>query len=214
MDFYSLKKYLLPPGVILSVTLVGLILLGAMLYSRADRAQRFLEPALAISQPRSQFAIRFSELVERELDPRTAQQVLLMGNVLKVKKSSLFPEDFHTGDTTPLLVSIGRIFHSMLEDPQMSPYVNMILIVTRVPQSGDHAVNMERRHEALESTEKILNALFAVNPKLEEGHSINFACTARVGGTSEGGEDIIEFQIIPSERPHIDLLQKLEKYIR
>jgi len=214
MDIYSLRKYLLPPGVILSLTLVGLILLGALLYSRADRAQRFLEPALAISQPRSMFAIRFSSVVDRELHPHLGRDVFLFGNTLKVRQDRLFPEDFHASGTAPLLLDISRVFQSVLDDPQMSPYVDVILIATKVPQSDDHAQNVQRRDKALESTEKIMNALFAVNPELEKQHSINFASTALVGGEEEGNGEIIEFHIIPSERPHIDLLQKLQKYIR
>ncbi len=56
MSGRTLLKYIPPAGPILNLTLIGLVLLSALLYYRAIKIQRFLEPALAISQPRNEFA--------------------------------------------------------------------------------------------------------------------------------------------------------------
>ena len=52
-----------PPGPLLSLLLIGLVLLSGLLYYRAVRIQRFMEPALALSQPRNDF----SEAIEQNL---------------------------------------------------------------------------------------------------------------------------------------------------
>jgi hypothetical protein len=212
MDIETIRKYLLPPGVVLSITLIGLVLLGAVLYSKADRAQRFLEPTLAISRPRTQFTARFSEILGKELPPRAHSQIVVERNSIKVRKDLLFPKSFHSQEA-PLLRSIGRVFLTVMEDPQMSPYVDFIMVLTRFPGQKDHALNVENRSKGSEDAGHILSAMFAVTPELEENHSEHFASSSIADPFSEEAGDMVEFHIIPSERVHIDLLIKLQKYL-
>jgi hypothetical protein len=55
-----------PPGPVLSLSLIGLMLLGGLLYSKAVKAQRFLEPVLAITQPNITFSENLSRLLLAE----------------------------------------------------------------------------------------------------------------------------------------------------
>jgi len=66
MKKVSINKFILPPGPILILTLIGLLLLSALLYYRAVKIQRFLEPVLAITQPRIAFSKNIYNLLLRE----------------------------------------------------------------------------------------------------------------------------------------------------
>jgi len=60
------KKFILPPGPILSLALIGLLILSAILYYQAVKIQRFLEPALAVSQPKMKFTQNMNNLLTKE----------------------------------------------------------------------------------------------------------------------------------------------------
>ncbi len=212
MDIEFVRRYMLPPGVVLSTTLIGLILIGVVLYTKADRAQRFLEPTLAISNPRIQFSGRFAEIVEENLSPEGLRNVLVSGTSIRVRRDNLFPEDFHRGKV-PLISGIGRIFHTVMEDPQMSKYIDFILVVTRFPDAKEHGANIQARKEASGIAENVLNAMFAVSPDLEAKHVVHFASASIADPYAGNIGDVVEFHIIPSERMHIDLLMKLQRYL-
>ena len=67
MNRRSLWKYVPPAGPVLSLLLIGLVVLSALLYYRAVKIQRFLEPALALSQPRNEFTKNISQNFQREI---------------------------------------------------------------------------------------------------------------------------------------------------
>src|SRR5512143_2212095 len=60
----SLWKYAPPPGPVISLLLIGLVLLSSLLYYRSVKIQRFLEPALALSQPRNEFAKHIRQIIQ------------------------------------------------------------------------------------------------------------------------------------------------------
>jgi hypothetical protein len=156
----SIRHYLLPPGSILSITLIGFLLLGAVLYHRAGRIQRFLEPALAI------------------------------------------------------LEKLGRVFLETMRNPQLNAYVDVILVGTKAPITPESGLNSRIRNDFNDLAGNVLDALYREVPELETEYAMNFASSAL--SVSTRGDDLnwVEFYIIPSERIHVELLRRLEKYVR
>jgi hypothetical protein len=209
----NLTNYFLPPGPILSVTLIGLILLGAVLYNRAVRMQRFLEPALAISQPRVVFYEGFRRKFVQEFGPARVEGVMLLGDSVRVRNSLVFDEVYH-GKDSGVLGKLGRVFLAMMRDPDLSGYVDIILVGTKVPMGEDKALNARVRHEFNKVADAVLDTLFREVPQLEDEYAIHFASSALHVNIKGGEADWVEFYIIPSERIHVELLQKLQKYVR
>ncbi|MDP2166824.1 MAG: hypothetical protein Q8J64_00655 [Thermodesulfovibrionales bacterium] len=209
MKLEELKDYVLPPGPVLGLTLIGILLLGAVIYYRAVRIQRFLEPAVAISQPRVEFAGNIRLLLQKEFGEKAVRGVMFTTDSILVEKSLL--KDANSSSI--ILKKLGRIFLSMLNDPQMKNYINLILINTRPPLSQNHESNRAARLKMQDTSKQILNALYDEEPELEN-YDIYFAATAVTIDAETGKADWVEFKIIPSEQLHIDVLMKLEKYIR
>lgn len=204
----ELKDYVLPPGPVLGLTLIGILLLGAVIYYRAIRIQRFLEPAVAISQPRVEFAGNIRLLLQKEFGEKAVRGVMFTTDSILVEKSLL--GDINSSSI--ILKKLGRIFLSMLNDPQMKNYINLILINTRPPLSQNPESNRAARLKMQDTAEQILNALYNGAPGLEN-YDIYFAATAVTIDAETGKADWVEFKIIPSEQLHIDVLMKLEKYV-
>ena len=89
MKEVRIKKFILPPGPILILTLIGLLLLSALLYYRAVRIQRFLEPALAITQPRITFSKNINNLILREFGKEESKGIKFRTGSILVEQSLL-----------------------------------------------------------------------------------------------------------------------------
>lgn len=209
----SIRHYLLPPGSILSITLIGFLLLGAVLYYRAGRIQRFLEPALAISQPRVSFFSGFMGIFVKEFGEEPIPDVVFHGDSIRVR-SSLVVEALHHKGRTDVLEKLGRVFLETLRDPHLNSYVDVILVGTKAPIAPESGLNSRIRKDFNDLAGNVLDALYREVPELEKEYAMNFASSAL--SVSTKGDDLnwVEFYIIPSERIHVELLRKLEKYVR
>jgi hypothetical protein len=213
MKVKTLWKYLPPAGPILSLTLISLVVVSALLYYRAVKIQRFLEPALALSQPRNEFSKSVSQLFEKEFGAKTLEGI-------KVKKSSIFIERslLFSGDgalkasAQVTLQRLARVFLSLMQDDRRRSEISLVLIIDRFPSYGVKGVNVKERLNAQRNVSLIQDALFQAEPELNIRYSIYFAGTTQPTTPHEQNRDLLELRIIPSEFLHIEVLDKLEKY--
>ena len=84
------EKYVPPAGPILSLLLIGLVLLSALLYYRAVKIQRFLEPALAISKPRNEFSKSIKQIFQQEFGAELVKGIRIRAGSIFIEKSFLF----------------------------------------------------------------------------------------------------------------------------
>lgn len=61
-------------------------------------------------------------------------------------------------------------------------------------------------------TAYVLNSLYAAEPVLEKQYGKYFAVTAITVAAPVKEPNLIEFRMIPSERLHIQVLERLEQY--
>jgi hypothetical protein len=193
--------------------LVGVLLLSAILYYRAVKIQRFLEPALAISEPRTKFSQGVRNLLTREFGPREIEGIRFRGGSIMVDQSLLLA-GAHPGPRSELAVlkKLSRFFLAALGDEDLRKYISIVMVNARLPQTDNAALNAEMRYKAQDRAVLILNTLFSLEPMLEKRYAQYFVSTARVFAGSEKELDQIEFRIIPTEQLHIEVLQRLEQY--
>lgn len=209
------RKSLLPVGPLFSLTLIGLLLLSAILYYRAVKIQRFLEPALAISEPRMKFTQNIRDLLTREFSPNELKGIKFRSNTITIDESFILPRS-HTqdGPAGPVVLrKLGRVFLSALNTPEIRENISLILITERFPLSKDLIANRQMRFQVQDKAVLILNSLFTVEPRLEREYTNFFTATALpIQGPMSEGDHVVEFRVIPTERLHIDVLQRLEQY--
>jgi hypothetical protein len=215
MKGVSIKKFILPPGPILSLTLIGLLLLSALLYYRAVKIQRFLEPVLAITQPRITFSKNINELLFREFGKEESKGIKFKAGSILVEQSLLFAGVHNiniTGEEPVVLKKLGHVFLAALSDPDIRDNISLIIVSTRLPLRPEIASNKEFRYQIQNRAELILNSMYKVTPELEKKYGTYFAATALPVDPALKDIDWIEFRIIPTEKLHIEVLQRLEKY--
>lgn len=214
MNLDRLKKYALPPGPILSITLIGVLLLGGMLYYRAIKIQRFLEPALAMSQPRFEFADRITREIHREFGTKNINWMRFTTDSISIEKKLIIDEQ--SGELISALIpeKLAAIFLTILKDPKLRGNVDVIVLSTKYIQTNDMATNNLMRLRMQHESEKILSSLFKAQPELETIHGVYFAATSLPVLSGNAEIDRVEFKIVPSEQLHIDVLLRLEKYAR
>jgi hypothetical protein len=202
----------LPPGPLLSLLLVGLVLLFGLLYYRAIRIQRFLEPALALSKPRSDFSDAILRIVEKEFGKGPVPGIdvrmgtIVIDQALLVRASgSLHP----TGRI--ILQRFARIFKTLLEDAHTRADINLVLISAGYAP-GPPAVEAAERIKTQRVLGEVLEGLFAAEPLLKENYQAFFAATPRPLPPRDGLRARIELRIMPSEMLHMEFLQRLQKY--
>lgn len=210
MQIGKLKQIVLPPGPILSLTLIGLLLLSALLYYRAIKIQRFIEPAIAISEPRIVLNHTIKRLLEREFGSQRIKGVNYYAEKIIVHSSLLY-SDMH-GSEMRLNERLGRVFLSILKDPMMSSYVDAITVITRTPMGPNPFENRKRREEKLLASNMFLNSVLNAVPELERDYSIYFESTTVSTYAPKEETEWVEFKVIHSDKVHMDALQKLEKY--
>jgi hypothetical protein len=212
MKINFIKKFMMPTGPILSLTLIGFLLLSALLYYRAIKIQRFLEPALAISEPRIKFNQNINNLLTKEFGTHTEGIKLKTGSIL-VDLSWLFASAHRTEGSKPLMLKkLSRVFHSALSDPDIRKHISLILVSTSFPLTTDTKLNNTLRFQIQKRIALILNSLYAAEPELEKSYGTYFAVTAMPVYAPVKEPNWIEFRMIPTERLHIEVLERLEKY--
>lgn len=210
-----IKNVLLPPGPVLSLTLIGLMLLGGLLYYKAIRFQRFLEPALAITQPGSLFDENVREHIRGEFGPEYVNDIRYALGDIQVSKAALAGEARH-GRGPEMYEKLAKVLRNILEDPAMRADIDVILVSTMARVSDEPELakfNRDIRRETQDMAEDILNELYEVEPELETIYGLFFETTAMPVYSDMIDTSWVHFRIIPSEQLHIEVLQKLEKYI-
>ncbi len=208
------KKNVLPPGPIMSFTLIGIMFLSGLLYYRAVKFQRFLEPALAISQPRSEFADTINSLLKREFEPNIIYGVRFTMGSIVVDQSKLLDREDMKPASDLMMKKLGRVFLSALDNDYLRSHTELVLVLARYPEDGDSETNLKMRLLMQSRAEKILQSLFGVEPLLKKKYALYFAAAAMPANPARGEADQIEFRVIPSEQLHIQVLQKLRKYMK
>lgn len=210
---FRFLKSILQSGPILIVTLIGLLLLSALIYYRAVNIQRFLEPALAITEPRLRFSQSIKDLLSEEFTPGELSRIKFRFGSILVDQSLLFDATHPAkGKEPPLLNKLGSVFLKALKDPEVRSNISLILVCVRYPLGPDVKLNTELRFHVQERAALILNSLFIAKPELEREYGFSFAATALPITGPQRELAVLEFRLIPAERLHIDILQKLEKY--
>lgn len=210
-----IRNKFLPAGPVFSLALIGLMLLSGFLYYKAVRFQRFLEPALALTQPGSQFDQQVGSLLMEEFGPEDASDIRFSAGTVQVRESALVGNAHRAGGGA-MFMKLGRFFRKLLDSSELRRDVKVILVskVARVSADPEVAIqNRDARHKAQDRAEGILSTLYAVQPELETKYGTYFEATAISVYKPDADTGWVFFRIIPSERLHIEVLQKLEKYI-
>ena len=209
----TLKKILFDQGLLASITLSGILLLSAVLYYRAVKVQRFLEPALAISQPKIEFARKINRIVSEEFkDKKSASAVFYTTDSIVVDGSMLIVGEGAQSDLQ-LFEGLGHVFLSILNDPDMKKNIDLILISVKVYLEPNNELNKIRRMESQGRADFILNALYEAEPGLEKDYR-SFFSTAAIPVSDPQEARWVEFKIVPARRLHIDMFQRLERYVK
>ncbi len=213
MNDKSLWRYAPPAGPVLSLLLISLVLLSALLYYRAVRIQRFLEPALAISQPRNEFSKSIKLMFQREFGAEQIKGLKVRGSSILMEKSFLFSGDGALKSSAHAdLKKLSRIFLLLMENEQTRSDISLVLIILRFPSSGTYAKYAAERVQAQHMAGFIQDALYVAEPQLAIRYGSYFVASAQPANPMEGNRELIELRIIPSELLHIRVLEKLEKY--
>ncbi len=213
MKSKSLWRYAPPAGPLLGLLLIGLVLLSALLYYRAVKIQRFLEPALALSQPRNEFAKNISAIFQKEFGTGAVEGLTVKSSSIVMDTAMLFNRD---GSIKPSARSdfrkLSRIFLALLANEHTRSEISLILIIGRYAPFGSSPATGMERFRAQQLTGLIEDALFHVEPTLGRGYGAYFGVTALPMHQQAQSPSQVEFRIIPSEYLHIEVLEKLEKY--
>jgi hypothetical protein len=203
---------LLPPvGPVLSIILVGLVLLSGLLYYRAVKIQRFIEPALAFSQPRNEYSKRIRGLFRKEFGDKTSKGLDYNMGVIHLRPALLFsPDGSFSPEGQTIMKKLGRIFITLMQDDQARSEISIVLISARIPLTGPLHATSARSHMIAGFVQ---DGLFRAEPELARRYSAFFATATQPLDLHEGNANMdVDIRIIPSEFLHIKMLEKLEKY--
>lgn len=200
-------------GPVLSLLLIGLVLLSALLYYRAVKIQRFLEPALALSQPRNELSRRLNQSFREEFGDRPVAGLQVRTGSIVMHRSALFlPSGKLRPEGKSRLKKLARVFRSLLDDEQVRPGISRIMIVTRFPHRAEPGANVPARMNEQFMVGFIQDALFLEEPLLGRRYAPYFTTGTQPLGSGDRIEGTVEFFIVPSEYLHIKVLERLEKY--
>jgi hypothetical protein len=207
------KKVFQLPGPILSLTLIGILILSAVLYYRAVKIQRFLEPALAITTPRIEFSEAIRKLLVKEFGSNEMGGIKFTANSIFVQRSLLTTGIHKTNSEAAPLKKLSGVLLAVLKDPDLKEYVDLVLISLKLPiDPSGKIMGGEKKFQVHERAELILNSLFKVSPELDRNYNAFFAVTVVSGEFLKGEAEWVEFRFIPTERLHVEVLQSLKKY--
>jgi hypothetical protein len=215
MNGKSLWKFVPPAGPVLSLLLIGLVLLSGLLYYRAVKIQRFLEPALALSQPRYEFSSSISRAFEREFGAKSVKGLKVRSTSIFIEKALLFSTNREVNAAAQVaLKKLASIFLSLMEDEHTRSDISLVLIVARYPHHGVLEVDILERMKVQRMGGFIQDSLFLAEPQLGRKYGNYFSSSSLPANPQEGSHELIELRIVPSEFLHIEVLEKLEKYSR
>ncbi len=213
MNGKSLWKYAPSAGPVLSLLLIGLVLLSALLYYRAVKIQRFLEPALALSQPRNEFSKSIKTIFQKEFGAESVKGLKIRASSILIEKSFLFSANGALKPSAQTdLKKLSRIFLVLMDNEQTRSDISLVLIISRFPSSDTWMTYATDRIQAQRMAGFIQDALFFAQPQLGIRYGTSFVAAAQPTNPLEGNRELIELRIIPSELLHIKVLEKLEKY--
>jgi hypothetical protein len=206
-------KYVPSVGPVLSLLLIGLVLLSALLYYRAVKIQRFLEPALAISQPRNEFSKSIKTIFQKEFGEEPRQGLRVKASSILIERSLLFSgDDVLNASAHADLKKLARIFKQLMDDEQSRSDISLVLIIGRFPAGGTWMTYATERIHTLRLVGFVQDALFFAEPQLGLRYGTYFVSAAQPTSPNDANRDLIEIRIIPSELLHIKVLEKLQKY--
>lgn len=213
MNGKTLWRYAPSAGPVLSLLLIGLVLLSALLYYRSVKIQRFLEPALALSQPRNEFTKNINAMFQKEFGAKPITGLKVKASSIIIEKSLLFSKDGSLKRSAQIdLPKLARVFLSLLNDNQARSDISLVLVIARFPLGGAKAgADAAERMKAQQMAWFIQDSMFHVEPTLGR-YAAYFVATAQPTNPREGNSELIELRITPSEYLHVKLLEKLEKY--
>lgn len=213
MKIKSFWKYVPSVGPVLSLLLIGLVLLSALLYYRAVKIQRFLEPALAMSQPRNEFSKNIKRIFREAFGAESIEGLKVKASSILIERSFLFAGDGALKASAQAdLKKLARILLLLMNDDQTRSDISLVLIIGRFPSSGTWRTYDAERMKVQRMVGFVQDALFFAEPQLGIRHGAYFAAAAQPTNPNDGNRELIELRIIPSELLHIKVLEKLEKY--
>jgi hypothetical protein len=211
----SLWKYAPSSGPVISLLLIGLVLLSSLLYYRSIKIQRFLEPALALSQPRNEFTKHIRQIIQKEFGAETVKGLTVKTSSIVMDVSLLFsPQGMLKPSAEADLHKLARVLLALMKDEHLRSEISLILVIGHVPSSGVREAAAIERMQVAGMVGFIQDALFKLEPELGKGYAPYFASAVRSMDPRQGNSAVVEFRIIPSEYLHIEVLEKLEKYSR
>jgi hypothetical protein len=215
MNDRSLWKYAPPSGPVISLLLIGLVLLSSLLYYRSIKIQRFLEPALALSQPRNEFTKNIRQIIQKEFGTNKVKGLTVKTSSIVMDTSLLFSHHgFLKTSAQADLQKLARVFLALMKDEHARSEISLVLIIGHVPSSEAREATAVERMQVARMVGFIQDALFKLEPELGKGYAPYFASAVRSMDPRQGNAAVVEFRIVPSEYLHIEVLEKLEKYSR
>jgi len=213
MNRRSLWKYVPPAGPVLSLLLIGLVVLSALLYYRAVKIQRFLEPALALSKPRNEFTRNISLNFQREFGAQQIGGLQARTSSIIIDRSLLFSANGTLRPSSKIIrKKLSRLFLTLLGDTRTRNNISIVLISFHYPADGAKSAALAGRMRAQQMVGLLQDSLYEAEPELGEKFKSYFAATVQPEHLRRGERGVIELRIIPSELLHIEVLQKLVKY--
>ena len=206
-------RWLPPSGPVISLLLIGLVLLNALLYYRSVKIQRFLEPALALSQPRNEFAKRINELFQQEFGDRPVSGMKVRRSSIQMQRSLIIqPDGRLQPEGKSILGKLAKVFLALMKDERTRSEIDRVLIISRFAYRETPGVNVPGRMQEHLLVGFIQDALFLEAPELGRGYASYFISATGPLDARKGATDVVDFIIVPSESLHIEVLEKLEKY--
>ena len=202
-----------PAGPVFSVMLVGILVLSALIYYRAVKIQRFLEPALALSIPRSEFSHKIIDAMSGEFGSSTINGINFRTTSVKIAGPLIFSHEGSIHNVGRMVLKkTARAFRSVLKDEQTKPDIGFVLLVTQYPVGASGNAAAMLREESQRRAWMALDTMYTEEPELRRDFGLVFSAVAAPGIFLPESRNDIEIRIVPSERMHIEFLQKLEKY--
>ena len=213
MSRRSPDRRTLPAGPVFSVMLVGILVLSALIYYRAVKIQRFLEPALALSIPRSEFSHKIMDAMAAEFGSSTINGINFRTISIQIAGPLIFTRE---GRIHPIghmvLKKVARAFRSVLQDDRTKPDIGFVLLVMQYPEGSSGSAAAALRETSQKQAWRALDVMYTEEPELGRDFGHFFSAVAAPGVFMPESRNDIEIRIVPSERMHIEFLQKLEKY--
>jgi hypothetical protein len=193
--------------------MVGVLLLSALLYYRSVKIQRFLEPALALSVPRSEFSRLITDALVHEFGQEPPGVRFRTSSITIDERLVFDHRDRISANGRAVLGKVARSFDSVLRDERTRADIASVLVILRYPERDASRASVVRE-AAQRKAWRVLEAMYDEEPELHTVFGYNFVAAVVPGSGLQGQHEPLEVRIIPSERMHIEFLQKLEKYAR